>query len=84
MLRHWLLAADPDREQPERGECDRLHVSSTFAGATVLDDVYTSEDGAVVKAAIDAEYARLRRPSRHPHPTESPHPARPRLRVPRL
>ena len=64
MLRHWLLQADPDREQRERGEGDRLHVSSTFDGATVLDGVYTSEDGAVVKAAVDAEYERLWRAER--------------------
>jgi Domain of unknown function (DUF222)/HNH endonuclease len=64
MLRHWLLAADPDRERRERGEGDRLHVSSTFDGTTVLDGVYTSEDGAVIKAAVDAEYERLRRAER--------------------
>ena len=64
MLRHWLLQADPDREKRERGEGDRLHVSSTFDGATVLDGVYTSEDGAVVKAAVDAEYERLWRAER--------------------
>ena len=55
MLRHWLLQADPDREQRERGVGDRLHVSSTFDGTTVLGGVYTSEDGEVVKAAVDAE-----------------------------
>ena len=64
MLRHWLLHADPDREQHERGEGDRLHVSSTFDGTTVLDGVYTSEDGAMVKAAVDAEYERLWRAER--------------------
>jgi hypothetical protein len=64
MLRHWLLAADPDREQRERAEGDRLHVSSTFDGTTVLDGVYTSEDGAVIKAAVDAEYERLWRAER--------------------
>ena len=64
MLRHWLMAADPDRENRERGEGDRLHVSSTFDGTTVLDGVYASEDGAVIKAAVDAEYERLRRAER--------------------
>ena len=64
MLRHWLLQADPDREQRERGEGDRLHVSSTFAGTTVLDALYTSEDGEVVRAAIADEYERLWRAER--------------------
>jgi hypothetical protein len=64
MLRHWLFQADPDREQRERGEGDRLHVSSTFDGTTVLDGLYTSEDGAIVKAAVDAEYERLWRAER--------------------
>ncbi len=64
MLRHWLVQADPDREKRERAEGDRLHVSSTFDGTTVLDGVYTSEDGAVIKTAVDAEYERLRRAER--------------------
>ena len=64
MLQHWLLRADPDRERRRRGEGDRLHVSSTFDGATVLDGVYASDDGEVVKAAIDAEYERLWRAER--------------------
>ncbi len=64
MLRHWLSQADPHREKRERGEGDRLHVSSTFDGTTVLDGVYASEDGAVIKAAVDAEYERLWRAER--------------------
>jgi hypothetical protein len=59
MLQHWLLKADPDRDKRERGEGDRLHVSATFEGTTVLDGLYTSDDGEVVRAAIAAEYERL-------------------------
>ncbi len=61
MLQHWLLRADPDRESRDRRDGDRLHVSSTFQGTTVLDGLYTSDDGEVVRAAIAAEYERLRR-----------------------
>jgi hypothetical protein len=64
MLQHWLLRADPDREARNRQNGDRLHVSATFEGAIVVDGVYTSEDGAVVKAAVDAEYERLWRAER--------------------
>ena len=64
MLRHWLLAVDPDGIGGGQGEGDRLHVSSTFDGTTVLDGVYASEDGAVIKAAVDAEYERLWRAER--------------------
>ncbi len=63
MLQHWLLQADPDGG-PGKGDGDRLHVSSTFEGTTVLDGVYSSEDGAVIKAAVDAEYERLWRAER--------------------
>ena len=63
MLQHWLLRADPDGGSGT-GEGDRLHVSETFAGATALDGLYTSDDGAVVRAALDAEYERLWRAER--------------------
>ena len=63
MLHHWLLAADPDGGSGT-GEGDRLHVSETFAGATAVDGLYTSEDGPIVRAALDAEYERLWRAER--------------------
>ena len=63
MLQHWLLRADPDGGSGT-GDGDRLHVSETFAGATALDGLYTSEDGPIVKAALDAEYERLWRAER--------------------
>src|SRR4029453_2003717 len=63
MLQHWRLAADPDRGRGP-GDSDRLNVSTTFVGATVLDGVYSSEDGEVVKAAVDAECERLWRAER--------------------
>lgn len=64
-LRHWLLRADPDGGRGDaNGDGDRLHVSTTFDGATALDGMYTSEDGAVIKAAVDAEYERLWRAER--------------------
>ena len=64
-LRHWLLRADPDGGRGDaNGDGDRLHVSATFEGATALDGMYTSEDGAVIKAAVDAEYERLWRAER--------------------
>ena len=64
LLRHWLLRADPDGGGGPHSEGDRSHVSTTFEGATALDRLYTSEEGAVVKAAIDAEYERLWRAER--------------------
>jgi hypothetical protein len=63
MLHHWLLAADPDGGSGT-GDGDRLHVSETFAGATAVDGLYTSEDGPIVRAALDAEYERLWRAER--------------------
>ncbi len=62
MLQHWLLRADPDGGSGPEG--DRLHVSSTFGGATELDGHYDSDDGEVVRAAIAAEYERLWRAER--------------------
>jgi hypothetical protein len=53
------LQADPDREDRERQEGDRLYASSTLNATAVLDAVYTSDDGEVVRAAIEAEYERL-------------------------
>jgi hypothetical protein len=63
MLQHWLLRADPDGG-PDKGDGDRLHVSSTFGGATELDAHYDTDDGEVVRAAIEAEYERLWRAER--------------------
>jgi len=58
MLQHWLLRADPDLGRGQR-EGDSLHVSSTFAGATALNGLWTSDDGEVIRAAIEAEHERL-------------------------
>ena len=64
MLQHWLLKADPDGAGGGAGDGDKLHVSSTFAGTTALDALYTSDDGEVVRAAIAHEYERLWRAER--------------------
>ena len=64
MLRHWLLRADPDGPAGNGREGDKLNVSSTFDDTTVLDALYTSEDGEVVRAAIADEYERLWRAER--------------------
>ncbi len=63
MLRFWLHRADPDGAVAA-GDGDRLHVSTTFDGTTVIDGAYASEDGAVIKAAVEAEYERLWRAER--------------------
>ena len=76
MLQHWLLRADPDGG-PGTGDGDRLHVSETFAGATALDGLYTSEDGPSrqgrsrrgVRATV-AGRACVRWPHAHPRTTQ--------------
>ena len=73
MLQHWLLKADPDGAGGGAGDGDKLHVSSTFAGTTALDALYTSDDGEVVRAAIAHEYERLWRAERASNgPTRTP------------
>ena len=65
MLRHWLLRADPDggrgdaRRRRSAARVDRRSTARPRSTAC-----YTSEDGAVIKAAVDAEYERLWRAER--------------------